>query len=122
MFGSPSSVNLLAYPGFHLYLIFIAHYMNIYLKWVQIFVIACIIENLNFSEFLDAMRTCCRQGKHALHKIKSAMGGGMLLSPPPLMNYSTRLLNMVIIITYSLIAQNTPQLLHAENWWIICES
>ena len=50
-FGSPSLINLLACPCFQLYLILIAHYMTIYLNSVQICVIACTIENLDFSEF-----------------------------------------------------------------------
>ena len=62
-FGSPSSINLLARPCFQLDLILIAHYMAIYFNLVEIGVIACtrFLEKLDFSEFLDAMRACCRQ-------------------------------------------------------------
>ena len=86
--GVPSSVNLLARPCFQLYLSFIAYIMTIYLTSVQIYVIACTIENLDFSEFLDAMRACCRQGKHALHKIRVPRAGRHAAKSTPDCPYS----------------------------------
>ena len=63
---------------------FFAHYMTIYLNSVQINVMACTIENLDFSEFLDAQRACCR------HKIECHGQVGMQLSPP--LNQPVRIL------------------------------
>ena len=41
------------------------------------------IGNLDFYNFLDAMRACYRQGKHALHKIRVQRAGGHAAKSTP---------------------------------------